>query len=143
MNTIYIAHSMTNGKQNLDEIKALITWLWKMKFTIFQPTNSKSPDLLASQAVDAIAKADLVIGDVSVYSHGVGFELGYAFALKKEIIVVANVLAKDRLSKFILGLFPEIIFYQDEMDLISRVSNYLGYANDDNIEHLLSIYTPT
>lgn len=126
MKIVYTAHSMTNGHQNLDKVNTLISWLRKERYKVAQPSYVLFPDLLASGALESIKQSDIVIADVTVYSHGVGFELGYAYALKKDIIVISSISAKNKVSKFLLGLFPEIIFYYDGNDLITEVSHRLN-----------------
>ena len=125
MKTIYLAHSVTNGDQNLQKIRALISCLEKRKSMIIQPTSNLLPDTLAAVSLKSIEKSDCVIADITTYSHGVGFELGYAYALGKDIVVICEVCAKDRVSKFILGLFPNIIFYNDQADLEVKIVSRL------------------
>ncbi len=126
MKVVYIAHSMTNGSKHVNKINALITWLKKKRYKVSQPNYALFPDVLAAGALTAIERSKIVIADVTVYSHGVGFEIGYAYALKKDIILIANISAKDKVSKFLFGLFQEVIFYHDEDELISEVSDKLG-----------------
>lgn len=123
MKSVYIAHSVTNGSQDLAHINALISWLRKENYKVSQPNNALFPDLLASSALKEIERSKIVIADVTVYSHGVGFELGYAYGLKKNIILIANISAKYAISKFLLGLFPEIVFYHNKDELIRGVSD--------------------
>jgi hypothetical protein len=125
MKIIYLAHSVTNGGQNLQKIRALISCLEKRKSTIIQPTPNLFPDTLADVSLKAIEKSDCVIADITTYSHGVGFELGYAYALGKDIVVICDVCAKGRVSKFILGLFPNIIFYDNQADLEAKIISRL------------------
>ncbi len=122
MKSVYLAHSMTNGNQNLDRLNTLISWLKKKRFRISKPDHILFSDYIASGALDSIEKSDIVIADVTVYSHGVGFELGYAYSLKKNIILISGIAAKNKISKFLLGLFPKIIFYHDSNDLIDKIA---------------------
>ena len=117
---------MTNGNQNLDKVNTLISWLKKKRYKVSQPSYILFPGLLASGSLKSIKQSDIVIADVTVYSHGVGFELGYAYALKKDIIVISSISAKNQVSKFLLGLFPEIIFYHDGADLVTEISYQLN-----------------
>ncbi len=126
MKIVYIAYSMTNGNQNLNEVSTLISWLRKKGYKVTQPSYILFPHLLASGAIKSIEQSDIIIADVTVYSHGVGFELGHAHALKKDIIVISSISAKNQVSKFFLGLFPEIIFYRDGADLVTEISHQLN-----------------
>jgi len=125
MKTIYLAHSVTNGGQNLQKIRDLISYLKKRKSIVIQPTSNLFPDNLADISLKSIEKSDCVIADITTYSHGVGFELGYAYALRKDIVVICDVCAKDRVSNFILGLFPNIIFYNNQADLEAKIVSRL------------------
>lgn len=117
---------MTNGNQKPNELNTLISWLKKKRYKVSKPSYILFPGLLASGSLKSIKQSDIVIADVTVYSHGVGFELGYAYALKKDIIVISSVSAKNQVSKFLLGLFPETIFYHDGVDLVTEVSHQLN-----------------
>jgi len=121
MKTIYVAHSMTNGQNDTQDIDALLQWLHKNGHSIVFPNYALFHDMLASQALESIKNANIVIADVSNYSHGVGFEIGFAYSLKKDVIIIANNSVKDKISKFILGLFPDIIFYKSKEDLIIEI----------------------
>jgi len=122
---IYLAHSVTNGGQNLQKIHTLISWLKDEKFVVIQPTSNLVPNSLAADSLQSIEKSDCVIADITTYSHGVGFELGYAYALKKSIVVICDVYAKNKVSKFLLGLFPSMIFYNDQADLERKIFSQL------------------
>lgn len=125
MKSIYIAHSMTNGQKSIGEVLSLANWLKSQDFKVAQPSYILYPDFLVSKVLKVIEQSDTIIADVSHYSHGVGFELGYAYSLNKEIIVISNISSNDQVSKFILGLFPEVIFYKDLHDLICQISPIL------------------
>lgn len=122
MRNIYIAYSITNAQKTTDAIFELVYWLRKRKYKVTTPTLILIPDTLAENAVNAIINADIVIADLSNYSHGVGFELGYAYALKKKIITVANARSANTISLFMNGLFPRTIYYTDANNLIENVS---------------------
>lgn len=126
MKNIYLAYSMTNGNQDINKINTLISWLKKKRYKVSKPSYILFPDLLVSGSLKSIEQSDVVIADLTLYSHGVGFEVGYAYALKKNIIVISSISAKNKISKFLLGLFPEIIFYQDGIDLITEISHRLN-----------------
>lgn len=127
MNMIYIAHSMTNGQKDIEPVHKLIDWLkLKKKYNVDHPYDiSIFHNYLADKSLKIINKMDIIIADVSNYSHGVGFELGYACASNKKIIVICNIKTKDNVSKFLIGLFPDMIFYENENDLIKNVSKEL------------------
>lgn len=117
---------MTNGNQNVYKVNTLISWLKKKRYKVSKPGYTLFPELLATGSLKSVKQSDIVIADVTVYSHGVGFELGYAYALKKDIIVISSISAKNKVSKFLLGLFPEIIFYHDGDELVTEISHQLS-----------------
>ena len=117
MKAIYIAHSMTNGNHNLAIINTLINWLKDKKYKIIQPKYALFPDMLAVEAIKAIEQSKIVIADVTTYSHGVGFEMGYAYALKKKIIF----LQLDMCGCHIRCIFLEIILFTDGRNLIMEI----------------------
>jgi hypothetical protein len=139
MKSVYICHSMTNSGQNLELIDKLITWLKLKKHRIIRPKYNLFPDMVASDTLDTIELADLIIGDVTVYSHGVGFELGFAYAMNKKIIVIAHESAKEKVSRFIVGLFPRIIFYSDENQLIEAITEQLQNEYGVHEEMLMAV----
>ena len=126
MKAIYIAHSMTNGKQNLEPLHVLAKILERQGHPVCRPAPVVEPARLAREALQAIDGVDVVIADVSTYSHGVGFELGYAFAKGKELAVVCDVSAKEKVSRVISGLFPEIIYYHNAEELADGVGKVLS-----------------
>ena len=123
MKIVYVAHSMTNGQKDMNVVNKLIEWLKNEKYRVEQPIDiSVFHDYLAKKSLNLINKMDIIIADVSNYSHGVGFELGYAFALNKNIIVICHYSSKEKISKFLIGLFPNMIYYENEIDLIDKIS---------------------
>jgi len=125
MKKVYVAFSMTNGDQNLEKINQLIDWLKCKKYKVFQPNYSLFPELLANNALKSIDESDIVIADVTNYSHGVGFELGYAFCKGKKIIIISHCSAKNNITKFFYGLFDKIVFYNDTANVPSLLIPYL------------------
>jgi nucleoside 2-deoxyribosyltransferase len=127
MRRIYFAHAMTNC-DSAAPVGALVTWLKQSKWRVTHPTYVLFTEELARATLEAIRAADVVIADVSTYSHGVGFELGFAYALGKKTIVVAHEAPGVRVSEFIRGLYPTMVCYRDEAELIACVAERLGKA---------------
>jgi nucleoside 2-deoxyribosyltransferase len=126
MKTIYFAYAMTHGTDSLNEVNELIEWLRDKRIRVCAPAYSLFPDVLAAGALKAMDEADLVIADVSSRSHGVGFEVGYAFANRKPVILIAKASARAHVSKFLLGLFPQIVFYPNSHELVQSVAGLLA-----------------
>jgi nucleoside 2-deoxyribosyltransferase len=126
MRNVYIAHSVTNGCQNVRPIKALAAHLRKLGFRIVEPQRALFGEDVGKQATASIEKSDLIVADVSRYSHGVGFELGYSYAKGKAVILVCERGAWDNVSKVLVGLFPKIIIYDDANDLMEKLTSELA-----------------
>jgi hypothetical protein len=126
MKTVYVAYAMTHGTEPLGEVVDLAHWLKAKRLRVLQPSYHLFADDLAASALKAVDESDVVIADVSCRSHGVGFEIGYAFAARKEVILIARQSAKAQVSKFLSGLFPRIIFYSEAKELIQQVADFLG-----------------
>ncbi|MCP4344356.1 MAG: hypothetical protein GY795_02385 [Desulfobacterales bacterium] len=134
MRTVYIAYSMTNngiynpksndGKKS-EIFNQLSSWFKRKKFKVLKPSLELFPKEIASHSLEKMDNTRLFIADVSIYSHGVGFELGYCYANKKDIIVIAQKSKSENISKFIIGLFPNIIFYDGIDDLIESIDQQL------------------
>jgi nucleoside 2-deoxyribosyltransferase len=118
---------MTN-RDSVAPMDALVLWLKQHKCGVTHPKYALFREELARATLDAIRVSDVVIADVSTYSHGVGFELGYAYALGKKAIVVTHASAGSSVSEFIKALYPELVCYQHAADLIARVGERLGIA---------------
>lgn len=127
---IYFAHAVTNADSFAIDINFLYSFLKKKKIQIIKPDPVLFPELLVKSTLKAISAADLIIADVSIYSHGVGFEIGYAYAKNKLIVVIANKQYKQKISNFIKGLFSEIIYYENINDLCNKLSLKLVESKD-------------
>ena len=125
MKQIYIAYSMTNSRQDISVIEKLVEWLNKKQYKIIRPSYFLFPDSVIKEALKSISSADLIIADVSEYSHGVGFEIGYSFALGKKIVIICNISSKKAVSGVIRGLFQRIIYYHSSEELIEELSTEL------------------
>jgi nucleoside 2-deoxyribosyltransferase len=130
MKKVYIAHAMTN-RDSVVPMDALVIWLKQHKCRVTHPKYALFREELALATLDAIRASDVLVADVSTYSHGVGFELGYAYALGKNTIVVAHASAGSPVSEFIKGLYPDLVYYEHATDLIARVGERLGIATEE------------
>ncbi len=127
MRKVYLAHAMTN-RDSVAPMDALVVWLKQHRCRVTHPKYALFREELALATLEAIRASDVLVADVSTYSHGVGFELGYAYALGKKAIVVAHASAGSPVSEFIKGLYPELVYYQHATDLIARIGERLGIA---------------
>lgn len=86
-----------------------------------------SPREVYDRDVDWIGKADALIAEVSVPSHGVGYEVGYALAAGKPVLCLAQ--QGRKVSKMITGNpHPRLqtCTYSDAPDAIRVAREFLG-----------------
>ncbi len=76
--------------------------------------------------VDWIQNADALVAEVSVPSHGVGYEVGYALSAGKKVLCLSQ--ASRKVSKMISGNGnPNLMFctYQDSQEAVRLVRSFL------------------
>lgn len=124
---VYLAYSVTNkkGESNLPQLNQLCEWLVSKNYSVFNPTPKLFQERIADDAMENLDDADIIVADLSKYSHGVGFEVGYAFAKEKNVVLIAKENSKKTVSKFLKGVFDSIIFYENTEQLISGVEKML------------------
>lgn len=91
------------------------------------------PGIIIKDVIDRIAQSQLVIADISPTNPNVYFEVGYALALGKPIILLAQRRAPDAPLPFDLSAF-RVLFYDDsiggkpklEMGLRNHLREILG-----------------
>ncbi|MCU0289238.1 MAG: nucleoside 2-deoxyribosyltransferase [Acidobacteria bacterium] len=128
---VYLAYSVTNkeGESNLTQMKRLREWLVSKNYNVFNPTPKLFQEKIANDALERLDEADIIVADLSRYSHGVGFEVGYAFAKEKKIVLIAEENSRKKVSKFLKGVFESIIFYGNTEQLIYGVEKMLESRN--------------
>lgn len=131
MKTIYIAHAMTHSRYPLDDMRTLASWLQGKGVKVLQPKRHLFPEILASRAVKSMNASDLIIADLTCPSHGVGFEIGFAYATGKKVILVAKESVKADLTPFLSGLFGKIILYEASEQLIREVDDVLSELDNE------------
>ena len=72
------------------------------------------PGIIIKDVIDRIAKSQVVIADISPTNPNVYFEVGYALALGKPIILLAQRRAPDSPLPFDLSAF-RVLFYDDSI----------------------------
>jgi nucleoside 2-deoxyribosyltransferase len=85
------------------------------------------PQVVYTRDVDWIRASDVLIAEVSVPSHGVGYEIGYALGIGKPVLAVYQ--AGRKVSKMISGN-PDVNLrvkpYADPAGAISLVRDFLA-----------------
>ncbi|BEH09896.1 hypothetical protein GSUET_15080 [Geobacter sulfurreducens subsp. ethanolicus] len=119
MRYIYLAYPMTTAETTAAAMLELGQWFRKMKrYKVHEPVYELFTEALAEKTIERLDQCSHIVADLSQTSHGVGFEVGYAFSKGKKVYIVANLTERDKLSKFITSLFGDIIYYKDGKDLI-------------------------
>ena len=90
------------------------------------------PGVIVQDIVDQVVSAQLVIADISVPNANVYFEVGYALASKKPIILLAK---KNTSLPFDVSGF-RVLFYEDSIGGKAKVEDGLR-------KHLTAIVGPT
>ena len=125
MKQVYLAYAMTNSSQYLDKINALADFLRNEGLKVIQPSFSLFPELVVQRTMNEIQKSDLIIADLSICSHGVGFELGYSYSLNKGVILMVESEKQNSVSKFIYEVFNTIVIYTDSKDLVQKIKSLI------------------
>ena len=108
---IYFACSITGGRQYEKTYQALTKFLLDEGYevptahlaqsNILELERVAGPADVYARDVNWIQESDILIGEVSVPSHGVGYEIGYALGLGKPVLCLHD--ADRAVSKMITG----------------------------------------
>lgn len=114
---IYVCHSC-----GYDYKKELYEPLRKsfLEIEFFFPHEGDNSDL---NTLNVIKDCDLVIGEVSFNSLGVGIELGRAQAYKKKVLLIYK--KGQEYNKALRFISSNLKEYEDEKDMIRVVSEFL------------------
>jgi len=114
---IYFAGSIRAGRDDAAIYGAMITWLRSFGDVLTEhvgnPSLSKKGDdgpgdrYIHDRDMDWLASCDLVVAEITLPSLGVGYELGWATALKKPVLCLHRTSLDRPLSAMIAGC-PDI-----------------------------------
>jgi 2'-deoxynucleoside 5'-phosphate N-hydrolase len=133
---IYFACSITGGRQDELVYQKIVAALQEYGHQV--PTavlaspevmpleGVATPEEVYARDIGWITESDLLVAEVSTPSHGVGYEIGYALSLGKQVLCLYR---QDRkVSKMILGN-PDpqltIITYTKPEQAVSLLTSYL------------------
>lgn len=107
---IYFSGSIRGGRQHaqlyhelIEELKNYGTVLTEHIGASNVDSHSKSDQEIYSKDIEWLQEADIIIGEVSTPSLGVGFEIGQAVALGKDIICLYQREFEESISAMIKG----------------------------------------
>ena len=134
---IYFACSITGGREFETVYQEIVTALIKDKHEIPTSHLTKSdamenehilaPRDVYERDVNWIKNCDVLIAEVSVPSHGVGYEIGYALGIGKPVLAVYQ--AGRKVSKMISGnpdVNLQVKVYQDSADATRVIRDFLA-----------------
>ena len=108
---IYFACSITGGRQYEKTYQALTKFLLDQGYdvptahlaesNILELEQIAGPEDVYARDVNWIQTSDMLLAEVSVPSHGVGYEIGYALGLRKPVLCLHD--AGRAVSKMITG----------------------------------------
>lgn len=131
---IYFAGSIRGGREYADIYARIIKELENYGEVLTEHVGSskvsdlemnKSDEDIYNTDMNWLKQANFIVADVSVNSLGVGYELGYASSLEKNVICLYYTKSKTNLSAMITGDKTfEVIEYSDFEDLKTVFKNY-------------------
>lgn len=121
MKKVYFAGSITGGRRDVDAYKLIVERLQKHFNVLSEFVASKDKEVLSDakiyeRDVALIRECDFLFGEVSIASHGVGYEIGYAESLNKPIYLVANKTLTSRVSAMLTGNSKVHLFYYSDIE---------------------------
>lgn len=77
-----------------------------------------------------LEESDVVVAEVTIPSIGVGYEIGYAVQMKKQVLCLYNTNSEKKLSAMIAGC-PEVelIYYNQVPGLKSAIQDFMKNAS--------------
>ena len=86
------------------------------------------PQDVYERDVNWIKNCDVLIAEVSVPSHGVGYEIGYALAIQKPVLCIHK--KERRLSKMITGNPDQALTIQEYSTVEEAIAQTLTYLHN-------------
>lgn len=108
MKKVYFAGSITGGRRDIEVYTKIVQKLGEHFKVLSEFVASGDKEVLSDSEiyerdVALIRECDFLFGEVSVISHGVGYEIGYAECHNKPIFLVANKTLAPRVSAMLVG----------------------------------------
>ncbi len=133
---IYFACSITGGRE-FEKVYQQLTAAMLADAHVVPTAHLASPTVIELEAVVSprdvyerdvtwIREADALIAEVSVPSHGVGYEIGYALGVGKPVLCLLQ--EGRKISKMISGNpDPNLLLctYRDNQEAVQLVRNFL------------------
>lgn len=125
---IYFSGSITGGRDDVHLYAEIITILKNYGVVLTEHIGNlqmnalgqthMTPEEVYTKDTNWIKEADIVIAEVTMPSLGVGYELGFAEALKKKIVCIYRNREGKQVSRMVLGNgYNECYEYKEVSDL--------------------------
>lgn len=136
---IYFAGSIMGGREKQSSYEKLITLLKTYGIVLTEHVGKKNVNIenevkfsdqpethVYLRDIHYINQSDLIIAECSIPSLGVGYEIGYALSLKKDVVVLYDQTAEKPLSWMLLGNDQiKIINYENLMEAEEKLASYI------------------
>ncbi len=127
MKKAFFATKYYKNNYNKKKIENITEALEKANLKIISMVNDKmfcgknkpTSEKLMKETFKKINKCDIFVADLSEKSIGVGVEIGYAFALKKPVVVISN--KKSNISSTIKGVAKQVICYKKPREVTKKI----------------------
>lgn len=125
---IYFSGSITGGRDDMHLYAEIIPMLKQYGTVLTEHIGNlamnalgqvhMTPEEVYKKDTDWIKEADIVIAEVTTPSLGVGYELGFAEALKKKIVCLYRTQEGKQVSRMVLGnKYNQCFEYKEIKDL--------------------------
>ena len=135
---IYFACSITGGREFEPVYQAIVEALAQDGHQVPTAHLAESgvgameavidPQAVYTRDVNWIRESDVLIAEISVPSHGVGYEIGFALGLEKPVLALYQ--QGRKVSKMISGnpdALLQVKSYQDYAESVRIVRNFLSH----------------
>ena len=139
---IYFACSITGGRQYEKTYQLLTKFLLDEGYdvptahlaesNILEVEQIAGPADVYARDVNWIQESDILIGEVSVPSHGVGYEIGFALGLGKPVLCLHD--ADRAVSKMITGNpdpLLKVVAYHTPQEAYQAITNFVNKVTNN------------
>jgi 8-oxo-dGTP pyrophosphatase MutT (NUDIX family) len=99
------------------------TYVMARDFEKWGEARSVEPDVLMAYTFKVIDESDFIVIEFSEKGVGLGIEVGYAFAKRKPVVIVAK--EGSDVSSTLQGVAKSIIFYRDVSEINQKLQEHL------------------
>ncbi len=119
---IYFAGSITAGREYSESYKVIIGYLQKYGEVLTEHVGTvgvggekKEMQFIHDRDIAWVKESDVLVGEISVPSLGVGYEIGRAVESKKKVLCLYHQKADKRLSAMIGGCSQIVVYRYNDL----------------------------